>query len=1205
MKRKLGLGAIALSLAGIMFTQSMPMNILSVLAEEIVDVLTTEETIEREFYSGNMVDKYNIGSGDIIQENVKNRTATTKEFLMSDDTIMVQQFVEPVHYLENGEYKEIAIEQEKEDTPVLEEDVSLDKTVELINVSEDNEVVAETDEAYIGKKGGANKSDVFLEFEIPTVAPYYQLIGARVQFEYETKGMTLFEGKDLTFDVYVAENTQGLESITYSDKPQKIEELNGIEKNSQHLSKTMTYTSDIINPNNLNSNTLTIGLETKAETTEDAYITLNTGSRATNVQYWYQRVTGLEDEYSVETFSINGATSYNNNGTGQLTSVVDLASVNTMSDMPFSASLIYNDYYDELLAEIETNTGKVIPSIAGPCFKLNFQQFMIKHDNVYEMIDADGSISTFYPCQTRGIYYSKDKKLYYDSLIQLAYDEQGNKMYFNSTGALTKILCENNPAEYINVVYTTTYGEVDKVEYYAESVKKYTIDFTYENGKLTTVTTDADTNMPYTVGLYYNEEGNLSSIKNQTANSTGVQTLSFGYCTRYWDLDPLGMLNYIYDNQKNGIIFDRDHDDTIYKVRNMNTEGAIGTSRCCSSVEFLYKGVYTDIYYKENNVMTNSRCVSFNNSKEIISEWAQDSKGIISVQASTNWKNISTSGSADYIKETCTYYHKSLPLNDEGINENGGKLTIPISASSLEVPNHQNYSFAIIFKVVTGDSQNALLANLNLSVKIGNDTAQNIILDYGGSTYIVVPCDYYSSATDVVITNHGSESVVIQYFAYTLVNRVKEMYRHDSGIMAHRLSSTTTSLRSGYYSDVTYDEKQRVATELTREISTDSVAETTTTTTMTTYSYYDASTDSNIAKGKIKQINTTKANSNDVDKTEYAYTGSWNNYTETVTTTQNSDKMQSTYNINRASVPYVITQTDENNIQTKGYYKALSGDVRLWKVEYDNAREEYTYNNLGQITDINVYEGSNGTPVFSQTDNYDENGVYLGSSYGGTKYTYGYDDTGFVTSIGYGETAENASVTPLLQYSYYGDAYGASWAIQSNQLYRKRYANGNIENYTYSQSGIVNKTQVDYKNTESGSTVGSYIYNYNLNGAMTSQSYNVNGYTQVMYDYGELDNLEEQTLTISGLEFYFQYTNSYDTLNSIERLQIYSVIGCQTTDYKTLAYSYNSEGQIYLEEYFPNALEILYRGKSASLYLCAPKKTETTPIPNEVISNEA
>ncbi|MBQ9858771.1 MAG: hypothetical protein IJO77_07210, partial [Oscillospiraceae bacterium] len=33
-------------------------------------------------------------------------------------------------------------------------------------------------------------------------------------------------------------------------------------------------------------------------------------------------------------------------------------------------------------------------------------------------------------------------------------------------------------------------------------------------------------------------------------------------------------------------------------------------------------------------------------------------------------------------------------------------------------------------------------------------------------------------------------------------------------------------------------------------------------------------------------------------------------------------------------------------------------------------------------------------------------------------------------------------------------------------------------------------------------------------------------------------------------------------------------------------YGYNKEGKIYFYESFPNALEILYRGKSASLYLC-------------------
>lgn len=49
-------------------------------------------------------------------------------------------------------------------------------------------------------------------------------------------------------------------------------------------------------------------------------------------------------------------------------------------------------------------------------------------------------------------------------------------------------------------------------------------------------------------------------------------------------------------------------------------------------------------------------------------------------------------------------------------------------------------------------------------------------------------------------------------------------------------------------------------------------------------------------------------------------------------------------------------------------------------------------------------------------------------------------------------------------------------------------------------------------------------------------------------------------------------------------------------------YGYTKEGQIYLDEYFSNALEILYRGKSASLYLCAPETVETTRIPNEAVS---
>lgn len=53
------------------------------------------------------------------------------------------------------------------------------------------------------------------------------------------------------------------------------------------------------------------------------------------------------------------------------------------------------------------------------------------------------------------------------------------------------------------------------------------------------------------------------------------------------------------------------------------------------------------------------------------------------------------------------------------------------------------------------------------------------------------------------------------------------------------------------------------------------------------------------------------------------------------------------------------------------------------------------------------------------------------------------------------------------------------------------------------------------------------------------------------------------------------------------------------------SYGYTKEGQIYLEEYFPDALQLLYRGKSASVYVCDPENTQTTQIPNEAVSETA
>ena len=60
--------------------------------------------------------------------------------------------------------------------------------------------------------------------------------------------------------------------------------------------------------------------------------------------------------------------------------------------------------------------------------------------------------------------------------------------------------------------------------------------------------------------------------------------------------------------------------------------------------------------------------------------------------------------------------------------------------------------------------------------------------------------------------------------------------------------------------------------------------------------------------------------------------------------------------------------------------------------------------------------------------------------------------------------------------------------------------------------------------------------------------------------------------------------------------------GVQNWEY---TYGYTKEKEIYFEEYFPNELEVLYKGRSASLYICRPETVESTAIPNEAVSDRA
>ena len=1341
MKKEFRVGVVAIALAFVMFLQSMPAELLKVVAEEITSFVAIDaEKVDTNIYSNGMNDRNNIGECVAVQENVQNRTSTTKEFLMSDNTIMVQQFAEPIHYYSNGEYLEIdntivdcdengeilyknransfevkfnkretvneslveieengygfalryisktaknsnikieEVEEKKAqdkkqkynidskkngnkgkvtyntvdnntdityeiksnrltkniiikekastydynfvlttsnlyfiqdiDGSILAKDASgktkfvmslpymVDSNgeysdavkyilkndgekVELIvqaqsewlnehakfpvtiipeiksgskknfqntNIGESGEKIINSEKVYIGKKNGKEAKDAFFNFALPTVEPYYQLIGATVKFDYETKGMGGFNKKDLRYNVYMAENTRDLTLIDYNAKPKKIQNLNNIEHQGHYKEEKLTYESNVINTKGLGADatSLTIGIETDTGASDSSYILLAT-SEDIEVLYWYEYSIGIEDDYSMESFEIDSGAVYVNNATRKATAVMDFISVNTLSDFSLDVNIVYNDYYDSLLNEV----GK--DSIVGNNMKLNFQQFMIQRGNIFEMIDVDGSLSTFHPCGD-GLYYSKEKGLYYNFFLGVVYDLEGNQLHFTN-GRLTKIVSEHNLTEFIKICYENADSDkIIRIEYHANSIPKYYINFSYSEGRIVAAQTSIDAGESYKCALEYDEEGNLIGVRNKTgvsddnATETGVQVLLLEYYLARLD-GPEGILNCIVNNQKQGIAIERVNSSEIVKVYNESiSENWQG--RCNSYTVFDAVGCLTHIYHYENNILTNSKTVSFNNRNKTIAQWQQNDTGVISVTSTTNWGE--ENDGVDYEEEICSYNFTNSASGDLSINA-GSALERTISASMLESTDN-GYRFGVYFQVIISGTDDSIEDGINLFVKIGDNISESIVLAQGGNTYVCIPCEYYSENTTVRIENRGEEAIAIFNLTYAIIDSVYTKKEYDSSISAHRLSVMETYLTSGKYNIIEYDDKHRVESIQEKQIADNSIIQT------TEYVYYDDDSVSSVQKGKIQEITVLDDNNNEIKNVSYSYTGDWAEYTETVVATSNGLKQQTSSTINRLSHPYTVLQTDENDITTEAYYKKINGDIRLWKVVYADMREEYEYNNLGQVIYIAVYEKDGSIPVYTQADNFDEKGVYIGSTYDGVQYSYTYDSTGYVTSIGQSNAEDDATVSPLVDYVYNSE----SALFGSNNVQRKSYANGNVESYSYSTNSLAggeNIVSLRHQNVTNGSIIGEYIYTYNIQGALKSQQYKVNGITEVSYAYGDLDDLKQQTLTIGNLDYGFQYVRQYDTLNNrMESATLSTVRSCTSKDPHTMRYSYD------------------------------------------------
>ena len=1324
-KKKLITGAVAVVLSLVMSVQSVPSELLQAAADELKEILTQEETSESieetDALKGKLSDKGNLGQGYIIEEDVSKRTLNTKEFVMSDDTIMVQQFGEAVHYLEDGEYKEIdnALVEEKteagetyyrnnanafnvkiQNEPTSEsdlveieedgyslkfgykakkekkekkvktkakgfekkekefkyEDKKLKQPVEQIsttgevvyeNIEEntnityqiqnngvkENIIVSEAQEEYsytfkiktkgltlienedgsiyantetgetkfvipapfmvdaegqysdavyytlteynnkteltitaderwineeaifpvtidpmiesytqtnyiyvnvssngekttsgainVGKKTAGVKSDAFLRFEVEEMTAQYSLISANLNFTYGTRGMHTFNWKDILCGVSVVNGASSFSSITYSNKPTKLQELTGIDHTPQTLVKdNLPYNSSAINIQNIKNDALTVGIECLDGNSDGGYIVIQSAS----VLLTYRNVSGTTSSESIETFAIEGAMAYVNNGTGYLGATSELASVNTLSDITLSSSLVYNSYYN-LVAE---DFG--ISPAFGDHVKLNYEQYIRGSADrlYYQWIGADGSITTFYEDFVNGLegyYQAKSKNLYLHvervgtperGIIS---DTQGNELWFEN-GRLTKIVNNNAATDYIEIRYgEADYGagadNISTIRYYENKAEKARIEIYYTSGKATTVRTRLENYQLDDYTLSYDDNDNLTSVKHIGENLT---VLTYEYTNL-----ATGELGEISNYAQEGLTFTREtNGDKIVKVQQVT--GSSENTRYYGYAEFTYSGrKNTTVEYYENEKLLGEKHVAFNNYLTPISEWTIDALGEINVSNRGNWEDRETQVyTNDYVQETFTYTdEQNTSVKDEKTLNAGDCLTINVSANK---ENSSFYQYALSFKMQGEPSA-------NVRVTLG-DTTDNIQLDSGAETYASVSCGYVNSGT-ATIENTGSCQVTISNIYYGEVDYTQTLSGYDSANISYGLETAISYTSFGEYSRATYNEKSLVTELQTKDALNPSVVET------TTYTYTN--------EGKISTAITKNASNEEISRKEYVYeeNTAGTQTTTTAISTESGIKTRTVNIVDKASLPYKVTQINANGEEMVGTYDIAYDDLRLIQFEYGKTLERYTYNSFGQISNVIVYDKTTAALVYSQTNEY-ENGVYTGSTYAGDTYGYTYDGSGLVTEI-----KENG--TTMLAYTYNApNGYN-----DTNALTKKTYANGQVEEYTYG----TNKYTVSHKTSAGGTVNGAYEYNYNSKGEITSQRYKAGGSTQVSYSYQT--RYDTETLTINGMHYGTNYKQTQDEdYDRVKSVTLNFLASCFDMHNYTGEYTYDNEGRL-------------------------------------------
>ncbi|MBQ3506586.1 MAG: hypothetical protein IJA89_07445 [Clostridia bacterium] len=1136
-KKKVLFGGIAIALSAIMFSRTVPMEIWNAMAEEIKEALSSEETVETdETVSANTLTDENNLNGYILEEDVSKRTRTTKEYVMSDETRMIQQFAAPVHEYINGEYKEIDDSVAEKGTAnngkISTENVPLQpfkSAFSYVSVSENGKTEINGDELHVGKKDDGAKQEVFLRVNTPNVDPSYALVGVGVQIGYANEKQELLSGNIMTCELYVADSEIPLSEITCENKPTKLQTLE--RKTEETLSKQPmgVYESENINISHIKDGALTIGITALSD---DGYVDIAAAASTTSVTYTYKHILGVESGYSTETFEINGATAYVNNATGLLTVVSDLASVETLSDMPFAASLVYNKNYNEIFEDFG------ISAMFGNHTKLNYQQYIKRSaaGAYYEWIDADGTVTTLNRNLLVG-YYSATKNVYFEEDSNnngKLYDAQGNELYFTN-GRLTEITNDKAGSAYyegITITYENILSDnITQITYtnglYGTS---YNIKFTYAtlNGvsRATSVKTYAGTTLQSSYTLTY-ANGNLTKITNATA---GVDVLKFEYSTENVvnGIDTNGELRMIFNYEKDGLGTSLRDDGTTMEITYITGTQMLGMQFLeYDRAEFnMDNTLNTIISYYHAGLLVREKHVAYNNEKRTVSEWVIDEYDEVTVYNTLNW-TVRSAYNAPYTQEKVTYVEPStVKQKTEYLLMPSNIVSYTVGSSDLGVTeNNAAYKYVVSFKVQS-------ITGIDLAVQLGN-TTERVKLDYSRETYVSISVGYVSSGTLKIANMDTNYHIQISNICYAVVDYTS-ITDNNKGVTQTEVYSS-----SGRYVNTTY--KDNKATEMkTKLVNGDE--------TKTTYTY---STASDWTKGKLLSTSTTGAES---ANTQYTYGKNGTTVTQTCTATQGNITMRSQSTLARTNTTATLTQTDENNTETVYNYEFLAGDMRLKSYKSGNMREEYEYNALGQVKDINVYNVTNGTTVYSQSNHYN-GGLYTGSTYGGDTYTYTYGtnaQAGLVQSIKQGNTA-------MISYAYDTTKNGA------NALQQKTYANGHTASYATSYTTGKYNTKISYQDGASDTTVAEYKYNLDEKGNVKSQEYrktNSQSFYNLRYDY---ENVTSDTpcLTIGGLKYHTEYTATYNARTGLlEKTSIDSATSCSDWDTWDQTYEYDEKGRL-------------------------------------------